>query len=77
MLCKNIYSTKITDKVTDKQLLIIKLIRQNKFISASQMANEVGISKRKIIDNLNKLKEGNIVKRVGSAKGGHWEIVDE
>ena len=81
----NIYSTKVTDrvtdrvtdKVTDNQLLIIKLIRQNKFISASQMANEVGISKRKIIDNLNKLKEKNIVKRVGSAKGGYWKVLKE
>jgi predicted HTH transcriptional regulator len=41
----------------------------------SQMADKIGISKRKILDNLNKLKTKKIIKRVGSTKTGYWQIV--
>ena len=32
------------------------------------------ISRRAITNNTNKLKEMGLIKRVGSAKGGFWEI---
>jgi ATP-dependent DNA helicase RecG len=41
----------------------------------AQMTDKIGISKRKILDNLNKLKTKNIIKRVGSAKTGYWQII--
>jgi ATP-dependent DNA helicase RecG len=34
----------------------------------------VGISQRKIQENIAKLKEQGIIERVGPAKGGHWKI---
>jgi len=39
------------------------------------MAEIIGISKRKILDNINKLREKGFIKRYGKAKGGHWEII--
>jgi ATP-dependent DNA helicase RecG len=65
---------KVTDKVTDTQRKIIELVKQNKFISASQMAAQIGISKRKIIDNINKLKLLQLITRIGEIKGGHWKV---
>lgn len=62
------------DKVTDTQIKILELVKKNKYISASQMAVEVGISKRKIIYNINNLKSRQLIKRVGQAKGGYWEV---
>ena len=35
----------------------------------------MGISHRKVQENIQKLKEMNKLKRVGPDKGGHWEIV--
>lgn len=66
---------RVTDKVTDIQTKILQLIGNDKYISASEMAGEIGISKRKTIDKLNKLKEKQLLRRVGENKTGHWEIV--
>ncbi len=40
----------------------------------SEMAKKIGISKRKIFDNLNKLKELNKLERIGPNKGGYWKV---
>jgi ATP-dependent DNA helicase RecG len=34
----------------------------------------VGISERKIRENIKKLKSKGFLKRIGPDKGGHWEI---
>ena len=65
---------KVTDKVTDNQKLIIKNIIQNNQISSNELALKLGISARKIKENMRKLKDIGILKRIGPAKGGHWEI---
>ena len=65
---------KVPDILTSNQLSIINLIQTNNKISMSQMAEEIGMSKRKILDNINKLREKNIVVRVGNTKTGYWKI---
>ncbi len=42
-----------------------------------QIAEQIGISKRKVLDNINKLKAMGIVIRSGSKKGGHWKIIEK
>ncbi len=64
----------VPDDLSHNQLKIIELIKLNNTISMSQMATKIGISKRKILDNLNRLKDKNIIKRVGKTKSGYWEI---
>jgi ATP-dependent DNA helicase RecG len=59
---------------TDTQKMMFELMAANGYISASQMAEKIGISKRKIMDNLTKLKAAHKLQRVGSAKAGHWEV---
>lgn len=66
---------KVTDKVTDNQALIIKLIIQNPKITTHELSKAVGISQRKIKENIAKLKTANLLKRIGHAKTGHWEII--
>lgn len=41
------------------------------------MAIDVGISSRKIEDNLKKLKENGILERVGGSKGGFWRVINK
>jgi predicted HTH transcriptional regulator len=36
----------------------------------------VGISRRSIAENISKLKEVGILKRIGTDRKGHWEIVN-
>ena len=75
-----VYEDKVPDKVPDKlteyQKKIIALIRVDSKVSMSKMSIKVGISKRKILDNINKLKDKQIIKRVGKPKTGHWEIIE-
>jgi len=66
---------KVPDGLTDNQQKILHLIAQNNEISMSQIAVGVGISKRKVLDNINKLKEKGLLKRIGPAKGGYWEVI--
>ena len=63
-------------KVTDNQSKIIQLILENNKVSTSEIAEKLGISKRKVLENIKKLKEKNIVQRIGTPKAGWWKIND-
>lgn len=65
----------VTDKVTDNQMIIINMIRQNPRITTIEMANKVGISQRKIKENLAKSKKAGLVKRVGRERDGYWKLL--
>ena len=72
---------KVTDKVTDSltknQNHIIRLIEQNSQITTRELSVKVRISQRKIKENLSKLKDKGIIKRIGPPKGGYWEVREE
>ena len=55
--------------------LILELIRADSRISASTIGREIGISKRAIIKQTSRLKEAGKLRRMGSARGGHWEVI--
>ena len=54
--------------------MIIQEIQLNNKISASKLSDIVGISKRKIEENLAKLKEQGVLERIGGTRG-NWEIL--
>ncbi|MBU2638123.1 MAG: winged helix-turn-helix transcriptional regulator [Nanoarchaeota archaeon] len=66
---------KVTEKVTENQIKILAEIKKDSHISAEKMSEAVGISSRKIKDNLKKLKNKGLLKRRGPDKGGYWEVV--
>ena len=66
---------KVVKKLSSNQREIMEAIVKNHTISAKALAELVGISPRKIQDNLAKLKSIGILKRVGPDKGGHWEVI--
>jgi predicted HTH transcriptional regulator len=39
------------------------------------LAEEVGISSRKIEENIARLKESGTLRRIGPTKGGSWEVL--
>jgi len=53
----------------------LELIAKDPMISAQQLAQIVGISSRKIEENIAKLKRRERLKHIGPDKGGHWEVV--
>ena len=54
---------------------IIRLMEDNPQISTREMATILGLVQRTIIRNINDLKAAGLIKRVGPAKGGRWEIL--
>ncbi len=54
---------------------ILEAIKENKSISAKEIAKNIGLSLRAVEKQLAKLKQDGILKRIGPAKGGYWEVV--
>jgi Fic family protein len=59
------------EKTSDK---IIALLRENPRHSARSLADVIGISAKGVEKQLAKLKASGKITRVGSAKGGHWQV---
>lgn len=66
-------SEKASEKTSEK---IISFIKDDAEITIERLAEYCGVTTRSIERNLNKLQERNKIKRVGPAKGGHWEVID-
>lgn len=80
-MLETIYKTinEITEnkkKVTVNQQKIINAIKENPFITLDELSENVGIARKNIVNNLKRLQENNIIKRIGADKNGHWEIID-
>ena len=68
-------TVKVPEKVTENQRKILELIPKNKYVTVTELAKFVEISERKIKENISKLKNKGLLRRVGPDKGGHWEIL--
>ena len=58
------------------QKIIIDLMRQNPRIPVVEIANQTGKPRRTIENNVKKLKELNVITRIGSDKTGEWKVYD-
>jgi len=67
---------KVTVKVTENQKRILQLIGKNNIITTLELSEKVGISQRKIKENLRKLKESGLIIRVGNERTGHWTLIN-
>ncbi|HZX49390.1 MAG TPA: RNA-binding domain-containing protein [Nitrospirota bacterium] len=66
---------KVVERLTPNQKKIVETIVKDPDISAQALAEVIGISSRKIQDNIAKLKDMGLLKRVGPDKGGHWLVI--
>ena len=66
-------SPKSSPKTEDK---IVERIRQDVFITTEKLGENLGISKRAILKQIEKLKKQGRLRRIGPARGGHWEVVE-
>lgn len=57
--------------------LILEIIRKEPSITMTELAKRTGLVRRSIEDQINRLKRKNLIRRVGSRKYGHWEIIEE
>ena len=67
-------SEKSSAKSSEK---IIELIKNDPNISAAAIAEQIGVSSRAVEKQLKKLRDENLIRRIGPDKGGRWEIITE
>ncbi len=51
------------------------LIHKNPIINAQEIAEKLSVTKRSAENYLSKLKEAKHIKRIGSDKTGHWQVI--
>jgi len=54
---------------------IMRFISENPQITTNQLAELTNLSIAGVEKNLRRLKEQNLIRRVGPDKGGHWEVI--
>lgn len=72
--CNNKGDIKNADSYSPNELALIKLIISDGTMTTIEMANALNISRKSVSAIIKKLKEANIVYRLGSKKKGQWKI---
>ncbi len=68
------WSGKMSGKMSGK---ILAYIMDNPHITIPKLAALLNVTERTIERNLQVLHKENMIKRIGGAKGGHWEIIEK
>jgi predicted HTH transcriptional regulator len=66
---------RLVEGLVENQKKMVFLINNNSAITLKELAESIGISTTAIDKNIAKLKEKNIIRRVGGDKSGSWEII--
>lgn len=64
---------KMTGKMTGK---ILSLLRDNPALAIPDLAEALGKSERTVERKIQELRQSGLLKRIGPAKGGYWEIIE-
>lgn len=68
------FTEKFTDNITEAQKVILQTITLYNSITQQKLSEIVGISRRSIIENMSKLKDMGLLKRIGTDRRGYWEV---
>ena len=66
-----------TLELTERQKVILLVIKENPLVTIPEMSLKMNVVTRTIKRDLEVLKSKGFLKREGSRKEGHWEIVDK
>jgi len=55
---------------------ILATLKQDGYLTIPDLASMIGVSERSIERNIQKLQEQKRLRRIGPAKGGHWEVIE-
>lgn len=73
---QNGVTVKVTQKVTVNQEKIMQAVKENPYITQTELAKIVGISAKSIKENMKKLQTQGLLRRIGADKNGHWEVAE-
>ncbi len=64
-------SEKTSEKTSEK---ILRMVRANPDVTIGELAAKIGVTTRSVERNIGKLQTAGLLRRVGPAKGGYWEV---
>ena len=64
----------VTDRVTDKEIDVLKLLYENPKFTSANMASKLDVSRKTILNRLKSLKDKGVIERIGSDNKGYWKI---
>lgn len=67
---------RLGEKLGENRRKIVEQMRTNPSVSAVQLSQILKISKTAVEKNIAYLKENGYIRRIGRAKGGHWEALE-
>lgn len=53
----------------------MEMMKKQPSVTIKEIAEKIGVSDRTIKKQISKLKEEEMIKRIGPDKGGYWEIL--
>jgi len=56
---------------------IAALMSTNPYITQKELSVATGLSRRGVEKNISLLKKAGKIKRIGPAKGGHWQVIQQ
>ncbi|MGI6393716.1 MAG: ATP-binding protein [bacterium] len=67
----------VTENVTDSRLKkILDMVKEKPDITVDDIAQICRVNRRTILRDIEDLKKKELIKRIGSAKTGHWETIE-
>lgn len=55
---------------------VVEIMRNNPKVTIAELSGQTGISDRAVKKQITKLKQQNVIRRIGPDKGGRWEVVE-
>lgn len=74
--CANSFQ-KVNVKVNVNQKKILACLKNNPYATMDELSETIGIAKKNIFNNMKKLQENGLLRRVGADKNGWWEVAEQ
>ncbi len=68
---------KLGEKLGETRAAIIRAMIKNPRVSANQLAEVLGVSRTAVENQIRILRLNGSIRRIGPAKGGNWEVLDD
>lgn len=65
---------RVTDRVTDDERTLLSFLIEDPGYTVSQLSEKMEVSRKTVAQKMKKLKEKDIIERIGSDRKGYWKI---
>ena len=64
-----------SDRISDQIKMILELIKENPQIGRSEISHKMGLHESSVKRRLKMLVDKGVIQRIGSDKGGYWQLL--